>query len=299
MKKRKCIIDIPLVQKLIAVQFPKLAHLPITPVDQSGWDNRTFHLGDRMVVRLPSDAAYTDQAEKAYRWLPELGPQLPLAIPIPLALGQPSEDFPWHWSIYNWIKGENATKERIEDLNRFAMTLANFLKTLQAFDTTGGPAAGQHSFYRGGALSTYHEETKQAIEQLGDKINKTLITEIWQKALASTWDKPPVWVHGDIAPGNLLVDEGKLVAIIDFGQLCIGDPACDLAIAWTFFDEASRDAFWAALPLDVDTWARGRGWALWKALIVCASLPGTNPQNIEHAWHTIYEIITDYSEEKL
>jgi aminoglycoside phosphotransferase (APT) family kinase protein len=294
----KLIIDASLVRRLITTQFPQLANLEITPVQQSGWDNRTFHLGKRMTVRLPSQAEYAEQAQKEYRWLSELGPQLPLAIPIPLALGKPSEEYPWHWSIYNWLNGDTATVERIEDLNRFAMTLANFLITLQKCQTTNGPVAGPHSFYRGGELATYDAQTKQAIDHLSDQIDKNLITEIWHKALASIWNKPPVWVHGDIAPGNLLVEEGKLSAVIDFGQLCIGDPACDLAIAWTFFKDESRDAFRAAIQLDDDTWARGRGWALWKALIICAGLGGTDPEAIDKSWQTLNEIFTDYKEEK-
>lgn len=293
----KLVIDVSLVRSLITTQFPQLANLEIKPVQESGWDNRTFHLGDRMIVRLPSDEMYAAQAEKEHRWLPELGPQLPLNIPIPLALGEPSQNYPWHWSIYNWLKGETATVERIEDLNRFAMTLAHFLVTLHDCDVTGGPAAGAHSFYRGGALSIYDGETQQAMSTLNNKIDKNIISEIWGKALASTWQHAPVWVHGDIAPANLLVMEGKLSAVIDFGQLCIGDPACDLAIAWTFFKSESRDAFRSAMQLDEDTWNRARGWALWKALIVSAGLPGTNPKAQQDAWTVMNEIIAEYKDE--
>jgi aminoglycoside phosphotransferase (APT) family kinase protein len=162
----------------------------------------------------------------------------------------------------------------MNDLSQFAKALGKFLAALQRCDATGGPTAGSHNFYRGGELANYDIETRQAIAMLGDRDNVNTMTDLWSRALASTWHRAPVWVHGDIAIGNLLVHKGKLCAVIDFGQLCIGDPACDLAIAWTLFKGESREAFRNALALDSATWARARGWTLWKAL--CAPVPGAN-----------------------
>jgi len=287
-------IDVSLVQRLIAAQFPQWADLPIKPVEFSGWDNRTFHLGEHMTVRLPSDEEYSQQVEKEQFWLPKLAPQLPLPIPTPLAMGKPGEGYPCHWSIYSWIDGNTASIEGISELSQFARVLAEFLVALQQCDATGGPSAGPHNFYRGGDLATYDAETRQAILILGNKIDADLVTEVWNIALASTWNRSPVWVHGDIAIGNLLVDKGQLRAVIDFGQLCIGDPACDLAIAWTFFKGESRDAFRAAIPLDGATWERARGWTLWKASIVYAGLPGTNPLEAEKSKLIIDEILADH-----
>ena len=274
-------IDVSLVHRLIAMPFPQWEDLPVTPVKNSGWDNRTFHLGKHMTVRLPSDAEYAPQVKKEHYWLPKLAPFLPIPIPVPLAMGKPTEEYPWNWSIYQWLDGRTASSECIYDLCQFATALAKFINAMQRCDATGGSIAGPHNFHRGGDLATYDTETRQAIKTLGDKIDAEIATDVWNKALASTWNNLPVWVHGDIAVGNLLVENGHLSAVIDFGQLCIGDPACDLSIAWTFFEKESRDKFRATILLDDATWARGRGWALWKALIVFAGLPSTNPLEVE------------------
>ncbi|MCW8408977.1 aminoglycoside phosphotransferase family protein [Legionella sp. PATHC035] len=288
-------IDVSLVHRLIQSQFPQWSALSIQPVEFSGWDNRTFHLGSEMTVRLPSDGFYALQVEKEQRWLPYLASHLSLPIPTPLAQGEPTEDYPWHWSIYRWIEGQSASIARIDEMNRFAADLAQFLLQLQGINARGGPLAGEHSFYRGGALSTYDAETQKAIKILRHQIDSGTLSSIWSKALSEAWLSAPVWVHGDIAPGNLLVKEGRLCAVIDFGQLAVGDPACDLVIAWTFFKAESREVFRKTLQLDQATWARARGWALWKALIVCARLPGTNPEDIDRSWKVIEELIADYN----
>ena len=271
MTEDKVQIDVSLVRRLIKAQFPQWADLPVKPVEFGGLDNRSFHLGEHMIVRLPSSAKYSSQVEKEQHWLPKLAPHLPLSIPKPLAMGNPTSEYPWHWSIYQWLDGETATIERIADLSQFASQLAEFLVALQKCDATDGPVAGPHNFYRGGPLETYDKETRQAINTLDDKSLADALISVWNKALKSTWLKKPVWVHGDIAVGNLLVTKEQLSAVIDFGQLCIGDPACDLAIAWTLFKGENREAFRATLSLDSDTWARGRGWVLWKTL--CAPVP--------------------------
>ncbi|KYF73382.1 aminoglycoside phosphotransferase [Sorangium cellulosum] len=270
-------IDIALVSRLVAAQFPQWADLPIRPVAWDGWDNRTFHLGERMKVRLPSAEGYVAQVEKEHRWLPRLAPLLPLAVPTPLALGRPGFGYPWPWSVYGWIEGETASVERIADLAGFATELGRFLVALQRIDAAGGPLAGEHNFFRGGPLSVYDAETRQTIAAVARDVDAGGATEVWEAALAARWRGPPVWVHGDIAVGNLLVKEGGLRAIIDFGSSGVGDPACDLVITWTFFAGESRDAFRAAVPADSATWARARGWALWKALITFARSGRSHP----------------------
>lgn len=293
-KADKVRIDKGLVTALIAAQFPQWAHLPVEPVAQGGWDNRTFHLGDAMIVRLPSASYYADQVAKEQMWLPRLAPHLPLTIPVPLAMGAPGEGYPWPWSVYAWLEGETAAAGPIADRSQFAAALAQFLTALQRIDTTGGPPAGRHNFYRGGPLSTYDAETRQAIELLGDRIDGEAATQVWDAALAATWAGPPVWVHGDVSPGNLLVQQGQLSSVIDFGCCSIGDPACDLAIAWNSLEGESREAFRAGLPLDPATWARGRGWTLWKALIVFAALPGANPLDAEKSQQIIDDLIAEH-----
>ena len=289
-------IDVALVRRLLAAQFPHWAGLPITPAVPQGWDNRTFRLGADKSVRLPSAEGYTSQVEKEHRWLPILAPQLPLPIPVPVAIGTPAEGFPWNWSIYRWLEGDTASIERIDDMKAFATELAHFLATLQRIDPTDGPPPGPHNFYRGGPLMIYDAETRHAIAALDGKIDTDAVTAVWEAALQATWHGPPVWLHGDVAAGNLLVSHGRLSAVIDFGCAGVGDPACDVTIAWTLLSGASREAFRAALPLDSATWARGRGWALWKGLITLAGYINTNPVKAGEARRVIDEVLGDYQD---
>jgi aminoglycoside phosphotransferase (APT) family kinase protein len=267
---RKDDITPALVARLVAEQFPQWARLPITPVDLDGWDNTTFRLGDELSVRLPSADAYVAQIDKEHRWLPVLAPRLPLPIPEPVAKGDPGAGFPRPWSVYRWLAGEHATADRVSDLDRFASDLARFLAALYRVEPTDGPPAGAHSFFRGCPPATYDAETRAAIAALGKEIDTAAATDVWNAALAARWDGPAVWVHGDVTASNLLVRDGRLAAVVDFGCSAVGDPACDVVIAWTFFAGSSRETFREQLPVDRGTWARGRGWALWKALITVA-----------------------------
>lgn len=287
-------INASLVRRLVTAQFPQWAGLPVKPVEFDGWDNTTFHLGEEMSIRLPSAQAYAAQVEKEHRWLPRLAPLLPLPIPAPLAMGVPGEGYPWHWSVYRWLEGESATIERIADLRQFAIALGHFLTVLQSIDPTGGPPPGPHNFYRGGPLTIYDAETRQAIVDLDGQIDADAVTDVWEAALNATWHDSPVWLHGDIAAGNLLVKGGQLCAVIDFGCSGVGDPACDLTIAWTLLSGESREAFCAALPVDSATWARGRGWALWKGLITLAEHINTNLLVAGKARRVIDEVLADH-----
>jgi aminoglycoside phosphotransferase (APT) family kinase protein len=264
-------IDVPLVRKLVDAQFPQWSGLDIVPVPQQGNDNRTFRLGPDMSVRLPSAGAYASGVEKEQRWLPTLAQHLPLAIPSPIAVGTPADFFPLPWSVYRWLDGEIVESTGITDMKTFARTLGDFLVALRSIDATDGPIAGRHSFYRGAPLDVYDAETRRSIEMLGDRIDREGASAVWDAALPSRWPGRPVWFHGDVAAGNLLVREGRLRAVIDFGTCGVGDPACDLVIAWTFLEGEAREVFRQTVALDDDTWARGRGWALWKALIVMAA----------------------------
>jgi aminoglycoside phosphotransferase (APT) family kinase protein len=287
-------IDAALAARLVATQFPSWANLPVMPVELPGWDNRTFRLGDTMTVRLPSAEYYVASVEKEHTWLPRLAPQLPLPIPVPLALGAPSDEYPWQWSVRRWIDGHVSSRGRIRDLVAFARDLAGFLVALQCIDPTGGPVAGAHSFYRGASLHVYDAETRDAITALGPRIDARAATEAWEAALAATWTGTPVWFHGDVAAGNLLLDDhGGLCAVIDFGTSGVGDPACDLVIAWTLLDGESRAEFRKAMPVDDAMWARGRGWALWKALIMLAN-PDTGPGGAEEAARVTDAVLAEH-----
>lgn len=279
------------VQKLIAEQFPQWRHLEVRPVQKSGHDNRTFHLGGEMTVRLPSEEVYVPQVEKEIRWLPQLKSFISLPISSPIAQGVASEVYPFPWSINRYIEGEMADDTSVTDLKTFAKDLAAFLKELQGIDTTGAPVAGAHNFYRGGDLKVYHDETEEALEQLKELLPAETLRDIWTKATQSRWEQEGVWIHGDVAPGNLLVKEGQLCGVIDFGIMGVGDPACDYAMAWTFFDRESRLDF--LKNLDSGTIERARGWALWKALITYNDV---NQEVRENARVTIQTILEEVVE---
>ena len=290
-------IDVSLARRLIDSQFPQWSQLPITPVEVDGWDNRTFRLGSELTIRLPSGPWYAMQVDKEQRWLPVLAHQLPLPIPLPVARGEPDAGFPYPWSVYRWLDGELASKAQIDDLSAFASALAGFLTALRRADATGGPAPGQHNFFRGGPLGTDEEEARQAIDTLGDEIPTAAVRRVWEDAMSTAWDRAPVWLHGDVATGNLLVRDGRLGAVLDFGSSGVGDPACDMVIAWTFLSGSSRDRFRAEIDVDAGTWSRGRGWALWKALISLAGQLEREAPHAAPARRDIEQVLADHARE--
>jgi aminoglycoside phosphotransferase (APT) family kinase protein len=260
-------IDAETVRRLVAAQFPAWADLPVRAVRRDGWDNSTFRLGAGLKARLPTAARYVAQVGKEFCWLPRLAPQLPLPIPRPLALGAPGEGYPFAWSVQDWLAGEPASAASVADEIGFARDLAGFLRALQAADTADAPPPGAHNFHRGGQLAVYDPETRGCLARLDDADLRARATAAWEAALAAAWEGRAVWTHGDVAAGNLLVAEGRLAAVIDFGNCAVGDPACDLTIAWTFLGASGRAAFREAMGADRATWLRARGWAVWKALL--------------------------------
>jgi len=265
---------------LLRGQFPDWAGLEIRPVELDGWDNTTFRLGDEMTVRLPSHQRYVPQVAKEHRWLPVLAAHLPVPIPTPLAVGDPGCGFPRPWSVYGWLPGDPAALVPVRDLDRLAGDLADFLAALQRAPTDDGPPPGPHSFGRGGPVVMWDGETRGAIEQLDGRIDTAGALAVWEAAVtAPTWTGPGVWVHGDVTPSNLIVRDDRLCGVIDFGCSAIGDPACDLAVAWTVFERSSRARFMRSVPVDRSTWARARGWALWKAVVALPGLPEDDPRN--------------------
>lgn len=285
-------ISIPIVRRLLAAQFPQWAHLPLKQVPSHGTDNAIYRLGNDMAVRLPLIHWATGQVDKEHEWLPKLAPFLPLAIPLPLAMGQPSEGYPWHWSVYKWLEGEEASIERMADPRQAALDLAHFMMALQQINITDAP----HDSSRGEPLARRDMETRKAIISLANMIDSDAMTAVWDAAMeAPVWQKPPVWIHGDLKPGNLLAVKGRLSAVIDFGGLGVGDPACDVMAAWLFLSAETRDVFRDALQVDDATWARGRGWALSVGVIALPYYHSTNPGFAKIAQHAIVETITDYS----
>jgi aminoglycoside phosphotransferase (APT) family kinase protein len=286
--------DMTLVKQLLAAQFPQWAGLPLAPVPSAGTDNVLYRLGDEMVVRLPRIDWAVGQVEKEQRWLPYLASHLPLAIPVPLAKGEPGEGYPWHWSVYRWIDGENATIERLANPQQTAVTLAHFITTLQQIDPTDGPPPGEHNSGRGVPLAERDAATREAIAALNGMIDTAAATAAWETALETpVWSGPPVWLHGDLQSGNLLAVDGLLTAVIDFGCLGVGDPACDLIVAWNLFSGEARQAFRAALAVDEATWVRGRGWALSVGLIALPYYRESNPVLANIARYAIHEVLAE------
>ena len=275
------LIEIPQVRRLLEEQFPEWAELPLERVPSMGTDNALYRLGDELVVRLPRIEWATSGIEKDFRWLPLLAPRLPVAVPAPLARGRPGAAFPWEWGVYSWLPGENPAlgSGGVE----LALDLAGFLRALRAIDTDGAPASR-----RGRPLATQEKRARDALSEVPEA------AEAWAAALAvPDWEGPPVWLHADLLPGNLLVRGGRLAGVIDFAVAGIGDPACDLIPAWSVLGGEARRVFREQAGLDEATWRRGRGWALSMGLIALPYYRDTNPAFAAVARHMIGEVLAE------
>ncbi len=286
-------VDAETVGRLVAEQFPQWSQRPISPVERPGWDNVSFHLGDDMLVRLPSAAEYALAVDKEHRWLPELRGQLPVPIPVPRGLGRPGAGYPFPWSVYGWLPGETADVATNIDPTGMAEDVASFLEALQRISVTGGPQPGVHNWFRGATLRTFDSTARTALAELDGHLDADLATAAWDDALTAQWDGVDVWFHGDLAPGNLLVEGGRLAAVIDFGTCGVGDPSCDLAIAWTLLTRPGRQHLRERLDIDDSTWARGRGWALWKWLRQLVSALGDHDEPARAQARLIVDSILD------
>ncbi|GJF34370.1 aminoglycoside phosphotransferase [Kitasatospora sp. NE20-6] len=287
------------VHRLVAAQFPQWAGLPVRPVSASGVDNATYRLGDTMSVRLPRLPRWIGQVEREQRWLPRLAPLLPLTVPEPLAQGAPGEDYPFPWSVYRWLEGENADPARIDDLHDATQQLVGFFSALWKIDASYGPPPEASNGFRGAALDdprdspVVAERMRARISALEGLVDTDAVTAVWETALAApAWDGPPVWVHGDPGPANMLARDGRLTAVIDFGTLAVGDPATDMIAAWTFLPAETRDAFRAGLGVDDATWARGRAWGLSSVLPSAEDL--SDPERAPAARRRLDEIVQDH-----
>jgi aminoglycoside phosphotransferase (APT) family kinase protein len=282
--------DAALVRRLLEEQFPQWAELTIERVPSSGTDNALYRLGAEMVVRLPRIHWAVGGIEKELRWLPLLAPRLPVSIPVPLAKGEPADGYPWTWSIYSWLDGENPALEGAADERALALDLAAFVTAVRALDLADGPPARRGrplgEAQRGPARAALAE-----LRGLG-LIDVDAATAAWEEALAAPqWTGPPVWVHGDLLAGNALLRDGRLAGVIDWSGVGVGDPACDLMVAWNLLSRDGRDVFRAAVGADEATWSRGRGWALSVALIQLPYYRDTNRGLAANALHVIGEVL--------
>ncbi len=267
-------IDASLVGALLAEQHPDLAHLPLAEIG-SGWDNAIFRLGDDFVVRLPRRQLAVPLVLHEQRWLPGLAPDLPLPVPAPVRVGVPSAGFPWPWSVCWWLDGEPALSSPLAAPLVTATELGRFVAALHQ----PAPPDAPINPYRGVHLVEREAITLDAVERLGGAVDGPRVRALWTElSSAPVWAGPPVWLHGDLHPGNLLVRDGKLTAVIDFGDLTSGDPATDLAVAWMLFLPEVRPVFRDAVGnVDDATWTRARAWALAFGIVLSASSADNPP----------------------
>jgi aminoglycoside phosphotransferase (APT) family kinase protein len=284
-------VDEALVRRLLARQFPEWAGLPIEALPAGGTDNAIYRLGDELSVRLPRRREWpAGSLDKEFEWLPKLAPLLPLRVPAPVARGVAGDGYPHEWAVYDWLDGEDAASVPL-DLRRAAVDLAELLAALRRIDPTGGPPPAS----RGGSLRPRDEATRAGIAALGDAIDAGAVTAAWERALAAPeWDGRPVWIHGDLDARNLLVRDGRITGVLDWGAVCVGDPACDVKASWAVLDADTRPLFRELLEIDDATWARGRGWALSQAMIALPYyLHTTYPAIVQEAWRWLAEALAD------
>ena len=280
-------IDAELVGRLVAKQFPQWADLSISAVRSTGTVNAIYRLGEQLYVRLPRLASWAQTLDKERHWLPKLAPHLSLRVPEPIAEGHPGASYPLSWAIYRWIDGQVYTDEIVDDEHQAAKDLALFITELRRIDpAVGAPRGGRMP------LGDLDALTRSRLESARDVIDARAAIAAWERALtAPAWDGTPVWVHADLLRSNLLVDEGRLSAVIDFGSAGIGDPAADVIAAWSVFSHAGRGTFRSALDVDDGTWNRARGFALHQAAMAIPYYLETNPEFVALAKRTLEEIL--------
>ncbi|MFC8099299.1 aminoglycoside phosphotransferase family protein [Streptomyces sp. NPDC057363] len=286
-------LDDRLVRRLVAGQFPQWAGLPVERFPSGGTVNAMYRLGDDMVVRLPLVKGGAGDVLAEREWLPRLSPLLPTAVPEVLGAGEPAEGYPWPWSVYRWLPGEVPVAGALTEPGLLARDLAGFVAAMRGITLPGAPNA-----HRGGPLATLDAATRAAIGELRglpqEGIDCDAAAAVWQDALrAPDRDGPPVWLHADLMPGNLLVDGGRLSSVIDFGCMGVGDPACDLFPAWNLLPAGARGVFREALGVDDAAWRRGRGRTLSQALIALPYYRETNPAMAGNARHVIRAVLEE------
>lgn len=285
-------IDTEIVAALIRQQFPQYSDLSIKPIDSAGTDHAMYKLGSDMVVRLPRLAEAETQVHKEQYWLPKLGPHVSLATPRPIAMGAPATVFGMHWSIYEWLQGANAFDQPISDLRHAAVKLGQFGVELRSLDASKGPRS-----FRGDPVESKESDVLAAIEHLSaaDKVDRDEALSAWRSVTElPQWACDPVWAHGDLLPGNLLTTNGLLSAVIDFGGVGVGDPACDMMVAWTLLTAVERPTFREYAEVDDATWERGRGWALAWGLMTEHYYHVNNPGLAAVGRRTIAESLPEF-----
>jgi aminoglycoside phosphotransferase (APT) family kinase protein len=280
--------DADLVRRLLASQHPQWANLPIERVSSAGTDNAIYRLGEDLAVRLPRINWAVECVAKEQAWLPILAPHLPLAVPLPVAAGSPEEAFPYPWGVVQWLPGDMATLDRLDDPAQAALDLAAFVNALRSIDTSGAP---QHR--RGLPVRRCDEQVRRGLAGLRGEVDGRAVAEAWDRVLATPdYAGPPVWFHGDLSYLNLLAQDGALCAVIDWGTCGVGDPAIDTIIAWSLFPPDARQVYRDALGVDDATWERGKGWVL-PGVFGIAYYRDTNPALVANIVNAIDAVLAD------
>ncbi|WP_208321894.1 aminoglycoside phosphotransferase family protein [Paramicrobacterium chengjingii] len=278
--------DAAQVTALIADQHPQWSHLPVVPVASSGTDNAMFRLGDELTVRMPRRPGMEELPAREHRWLQHVAPLLPVAVPTPAALGEPGHGYPYPWLVLTWIEGDSPRVGALQHPHDLARDLGAFTRAMRAIDTTGAPTTGL-------SLGERDPQVRRDIEALRDEIDADAVTAVWEHALTLPHDVEPTWVHSDVAPGNLLLQNGRLHAVIDFSWCGVGDPAIDLQVAWNLLPADARPSLRAASTVDNATWLRARARALAQALVQLPYYKATNIPLATNARHVIAEVLTE------
>lgn len=278
-----------LVRRLVDAQFPQWADLPLRRLPPLGTDHQLFRLGEKLLVRMPRIDWAADQAHSDWTWLRRLAPQLSLELPVPVGLGESGEGYPWAWTVVPWIEGENPTEDNVDPAEA-ARDLGDFARALRGIDPMGGPE--KTGTQRGVPLANCDDWVRTWAARADDQLDQSAVLAAWEDALAAPlWDHPPTWLAGDIQPGNVIVRDRRVVAVIDFGALGLGDPAADLATSWAWFDAGAREIYREAVGLDEAAWRRGRGWALVPAVSGLVYYWDTAPEIVERSFRTIEAVL--------
>jgi aminoglycoside phosphotransferase (APT) family kinase protein len=287
--------DVELARWLIAAQFPRWVDLPIAPVHAPSTDNAMYRLGADMAVRLPRRASAALPIDKEHTWLPRLAPQLPLAVPVPLVKGAPDERYPYPWSVVRWLDGETPRPGVLDDA-RAARELSAFVRALHAVDTSAGPRPGAHNFWRGVPLQQRDAQMRERFAWLADLEDIGAIVAAWDRdSTAPPSMRAAVWIHGHLKAANLLCREERFVGVLDWSCAALGDPANDLAVAWTLFGPGARAVFRAELGVDDDTWMRGRAWALIEGVLALSYYRGKDDALAQEGRHMIDAVLADHA----
>jgi len=284
--------DAALARRLVAAQFPEWAHRPVVAAPSQGTDNAMFRLGDELAVRLPRVPWAAAPLEREYRWLPRIAPHLPVAVPLPRALGRPADGYPWHWTVCRWLVGEHPTVGDETDASAAARTpqhdlardLAAFARAMRDLDPDGAPTTAWPR--------PVAEEDEFVSGQLA-AVGATELDAFWSAARSARPPATRTWIHGDLSPGNLLVADGRLTGVLDFGTMGLGDPASEHRVAWNLLEPDARETYRAAVNADDAEWARARGWALLQALAQLAHVAERHPAIAENARHVLGELTAE------